>query len=81
MNSFTTKQPLNWFELRTTFRRADLRPSPAKVIWILPKTPMPRTRFWPGTISASQRAGDFWETLTYTVLWFCGLFAIGICCL
>jgi hypothetical protein len=25
------------------------------------------------------RAGEFWETVAYTVIWLCGLLGIGLC--
>lgn len=29
---------------------------------------------------AAQRKEEVWETLTYVVLWLCGLGSIGLCC-
>jgi hypothetical protein len=29
--------------------------------------------------SAGHQAGDFWETLSYVVIWLCGLIGIGLC--
>ena len=31
--------------------------------------------------SADQRAGEFWETLSYMAIWLCGLIGVGLCLL
>jgi hypothetical protein len=29
--------------------------------------------------SAGHRTGEFWETVSYVVIWLCGLIGIGLC--
>ena len=32
-------------------------------------------------LSAEDRVGEFWETLSYAVIWLCGYIGIGLCLL
>jgi hypothetical protein len=38
-----------------------------------------RSHLRPVPISGNHRVADSWETVTYTVLWLCGLVAVGLC--
>jgi hypothetical protein len=83
MNRVTTKNCLNWFEppgLRAhRLRQPSRQLAPANVIWIQHSAPKARRDRRPLPISGTYRVGDGWETLTYSVLWLCGLIAIGLC--
>jgi len=83
MNRVTAKKSLNWFEL-TGVRAHRLRgPSvsfaPHDVIWIQQTPPSARCHRQRLPVTGTHRVGDGWETLTYSVLWLCGLLAIGLC--
>ena len=41
--------------------------------------PSARAHVWIGLRSADDWAGEFWETLSYAVIWLCGLIGIGLC--
>jgi hypothetical protein len=43
------------------------------------KTPPARAHVGIGGRLAEVRAGEAWETLSYMVIWLCGLAAIGLC--
>jgi len=52
---------------------------PRNVIWIQHAAPSGRPHVRPISTSGNHRVGDSWETVTYTVLWLCGLVAVGLC--
>jgi hypothetical protein len=83
MNRLTTKNSSNWFEflgLRAHgLHQPSARLTPANVIWIQHTAPSTRRFRQPLPISGTYRVRDGWETLTYSVLWLCGLIAIGLC--
>jgi hypothetical protein len=84
MNRVTTKYTSNLFEFRGLSAHSLCRPSrrltPANVIWIQHTAPSVRYHRQSLPISGNYRVRDGWETLTYSVLWLCGLIAIGLCC-
>jgi hypothetical protein len=83
MNRVTTKNTANWCEflgLRAHgLRRPSRRLTPANIIWIQHAAPSARSHRRPLPISATCRVRDGWETVTYSVLWLCGLIAIALC--
>src|SRR6266704_7213282 len=85
MNRVTTKNAQNWFEIigLNAFRlhRPRLHRRPDNIIWIEHIALSGRSHPRPVSTSGNHRVGDSWETVTYTVLWLCGLVAIGLCCI
>jgi hypothetical protein len=77
------KNAQNWFEIigLRAFRLSQpaARLVPRNIIWIQHSAPSGRPHLRPVSISGNDRVGDSWETVTYTVLWLCGLVAIGLC--
>jgi len=43
--------------------------------------PSAEPRLWLALRSSHHRGGEFWEALSYLVLWLCGLIAISFCLL
>ena len=41
--------------------------------------PSTQATFGPGWRSSEARTGEFWETLSYAVIWLCGLIGVGLC--
>ena len=41
--------------------------------------PSAEFRLWLGLRSPEHRASEHWETLSYVVIWLCGLIGIGLC--
>jgi hypothetical protein len=66
------KNAQNWFEIigprGLRLSQPSARLVPRNIICIQHRAP-----------SGNHRVGDSWETVTYTVLWLCGLVAIGLC--
>jgi hypothetical protein len=83
MNRVATKNAENLFKhigVRTRcLRRAHVRRAPQNVIWIQHTAPSAKSRLWLATTSGKVSLGDTFETVTYAVLWLCGLVAIGLC--
>ena len=70
MHNATRFEPFN---LRIEgFGEAPVRVVPVRCVWT-------RTDCSRGPDLADSRIQDIWETLTYAVLWICGLIAIGLC--
>jgi hypothetical protein len=42
-------------------------------------TPSAGHHLWLGLCSRDHRAGELWETLSYVVIWLCGLMGVGLC--
>jgi hypothetical protein len=42
-------------------------------------TALTERRPWLGLPSTEVRTGEFWETLSYRVMWLCGWICIGLC--
>jgi len=38
-----------------------------------------QSQLWTGLSSADRRAEEFWETLSYLAIWFCGLAGVALC--
>jgi hypothetical protein len=77
------KNAQNWFEI-VALRPFRLSQPAARlvsrnIIWIHHAVPSGRSHLGPVSTSGNHRVGDLWETVTYTVLWLCGLVAIGLC--
>jgi len=83
MNRVTTKYTSNGFELPGLSPHGLRQPSrrfvPANIIWIQHTASSARSPLQPLSISGTYRVRDVWETLTYSVLWLCGLIAICLC--
>jgi len=41
--------------------------------------PSAEPRIWLALSGTMPRASDYWETLTYVVIWLCGWIGIGLC--
>jgi hypothetical protein len=77
------KNAQNWFEVfgLRAFRLSQpaARLVPRNIIWLQHGAPSGRSHQRQVSTSGNHRLGDAWETVTYTVLWLCGLVAIGLC--
>jgi len=51
----------------------------AHTVWIRSAALSARPQLGIGWHSADDQAGEFWETLSYAVIWLCGLIGIGFC--
>ena len=82
MNRVTTKIAQNWIEIIGLRAFRLNRPGhlvPGNIIWFQHAAPSGRSYLRPVSTSGNYRVGDTFETVTYTVLWLCGLAAIGLC--
>ena len=41
--------------------------------------PSAERRVWLELSSLEHRASEYWETLSYVVIWLCGLIGVGLC--
>ena len=41
--------------------------------------PSAERRVWLELSSPEHRASEYWETLSYVVIWLCGLIGVGLC--
>ncbi len=41
--------------------------------------PSAEPRLWLEVSSPEHRANEYWETLSYVVIWLCGLTGVGLC--
>ena len=77
------KNAQNWFEIiglrALRLSQPAVRLVPRNIIWIQGAAPSGRSHLRRVSTSGNHRVGDLWETVTYTVLWLCGLIAIGLC--
>jgi hypothetical protein len=49
-------------------------------VWAQGETPPPvRPHRWVAAHPRDEWSGEFWETLSYAILWLCGLIGIGLC--
>lgn len=77
MNNATRFEPFN---LRIEgLGEAAVREVPVRCVWTRTTTSWTTPNRSCGSHLADSRIRDLWETITYAVLWICGLIAIGLC--
>ena len=49
-----------------------------RAVWCGVEAPSGRPCLWPALRSADERAGEFWEGLSWLAIWSCGFIGIGL---